>query len=299
MAVENKVSIYGQIRKIKKKPVKSIKQGGGGMYVSMAVMVSRRRRAGFGVINGANRIDVVTVLFRSARLVDRLLDPAHPVRENDMIYIYGVFCTVPVRRRWLCPNCGEENFLDGTATFIHPLVFKVQETPENLGVDEITRPMAFDMIREMDEISNRIKIMGNLCRDPAIYRSENGVSVCTYQIATNRCVHLMEDAPQIMTDYPWVRSLGNIAESDYRHLKTGSLVYIDGSIQSRRMYKRSLQCAYCGEWTRLMDNDGTMDIVPFEVEYLRNYKTDPEGQMPEDCAQEAFPEDTDDYEITG
>ena len=25
-------------------------------------------------------------------------------------------------------------------------------------------------IREMDEISNRIKIMGNLCRDPAIYR---------------------------------------------------------------------------------------------------------------------------------
>ena len=111
MAVENKVSIYGQIRKIKKKPVKSIKQGGGGMYVSMAVMVSRRRRAGFGVINGANRIDVVTVLFRSARLVDRLLDPAHPVRENDMIYIYGVFCTVPVRRRWLCPSCGEENFL--------------------------------------------------------------------------------------------------------------------------------------------------------------------------------------------
>lgn len=177
MAVENKVSIYGQIRKIKKKPVKSIKQGGGGMYVSMAVMVSRRRRAGFGVINGANRIDVVTVLFRSSELVDRLLDPAHPVRENDMIYIYGVFCTVPVRRRWLCPSCGEENFLDGTATFIHPLVFKVQETPEIIGVDEITRPMAFDMIREMDEISNRIKIMGNLCRDPAIYRSENGVSV--------------------------------------------------------------------------------------------------------------------------
>ena len=297
MAVENKVSIYGQIRKIKKKPVESKKSGEPGIYVSMAVMVSRRRQAGFGVINGANRIDVVTVLFRSAELVDRLLDPARPVRENDMIYVYGVYCTVPVRRRWLCPSCGEVNLLDGTATFIHPLVFKIQETPESLGVDEITRPMAFDMIREMDEISNRIKIMGNLCRDPTIYRSRGGVNVCTYQIATDRCVHLMEDAPQIMTDYPWVRSLGKIAESDYRHLKTGSLVYIDGSVQSRRMYSRSLQCGYCGEWTRLMDNDGTMDIVPFEVEYLRNYKTDPDAESAEKNAVEMLPEDTDDLEF--
>ena len=269
MAVENKVSIYGQILKIKM--TSAAKEGEDDAFISMAVMVMRRRKAGFGIINGSNRIDVVTVVFRAREQVRRLLDPASRVRENDMIYIYGVYCTVPVRRRWKCPSCGEVNLLDGTGTFIHPLVFKIEETPEKLNVPKITRAMAFGMIREMDEISNRIKIMGNLCRDPTFYRAENGSAVCTYQIATDRCVHLMEDPPQIVTDYPWVRSLGKNAESDYKHLKTGSLVYIDGSVQSRRQYKRTLQCACCGERTRIVDRDGTMDIVPFEVEYLRNY----------------------------
>ena len=74
----------------------------------------------------------------------------------------------------------------------------------------------------------------------------------------------------IRTDFPWVKSYGQIAVNDAKTLKKGAYVFIDGRIQVRQL-KRIQECENCGEtyeWT-----DSATEIVPYAVEYLRDYYT--------------------------
>ncbi len=279
MAIENKVTLYGQIVGIQATEAPENKDGIEYTDISLMVRTIRRKNAGFGIIKGRNMVDTVPVIFRNQDLIRKLNSEDMDIGIGYMIHVYGVLCTIPVRRRWSCPDCGEKNVIAGTSTFVHPLQFKITETPSSIGLkdgEEISFSLGLAYMKEMDEESNRIKIMGSLCRDPEYYETPGGIAICTYQLATDRAVHLLEDGPQIRTDYPWVRSLGKVAESDRRHLRKGSLVYIDGSILHREGYMRTGRCEFCGHEVHWADRDGTMDIIPYEVEYLRNYD-DPEG----------------------
>ena len=143
----------------------------------------------------------------------------------------------------------------------------------------------------MGEISNRIYIMGNVCAEPTYNPIDNGGRVCTYQLGINRKVFIMEDSPDIRSDYPWVKSLGDQADKDHIALTTGSLVFIDGSVQAREDFVMEKTCDTCGETCKVKGQ--AMEIVPYSVEYLRNCNTDFEEKDDEtdDFAELAVSED--------
>ena len=124
-----------------------------------------------------------------------------------------------------------------------------------------------EWLRNWSEISNHIFVMGHLVKDPDFY-PEKG-QVCHYQLAINRKVTREKDTPDVRTDYPHIISLGEQAFKDYTALKQGSLVYIDGSIQSRSHFARNIKCPHCHLEGKVRDE--TMEIIPYSVEYLRNF----------------------------
>ena len=119
-----------------------------------------------------------------------------------------------------------------------------------------------------------------------------GKSVTTYQLAIRRKFRIKKDT-DIRTDFPWVKSYGAIAENDAKSLRKGSYVFIDGRIQVRQL-KRIQECESCGkvyEWT-----DSATEIVPYSVEYLRDYFTKDEIEKREKeegrvAAQQIFSEE--------
>jgi single-stranded DNA-binding protein len=88
-------------------------------------------------------------------------------------------------------------------------------------------------------------------------------------LAIRRKFRIKKDV-DIRTDFPWVKSYGQIAVNDAKTLKKGAYVFIDGRIQVRQL-KRIQECENCGEtyeWT-----DSATEIVPYAVEYLRDFYT--------------------------
>lgn len=142
---------------------------------------------------------------------------------------------------------------------------------------EITENDINNELRRGAEVSNRITIMGNLCDDPIYTPKEEGGRTCSYQLGIDRKVYIKPDDPEIISDYPWIKSLGDQADSDKNALMKGSLVYVDGSIQARDDYKIEKYCENCHEKNRFMGD--TMEIVPYAVEYLRNCMTGEEYEF--------------------
>lgn len=289
MAVENKVSLYGQVLKVI--PEREC--------ITVMLMVIRRRNAGFGIINGANKLDVVPVKLRKKEQIQELLSGDMDFGINDMMYVYGVYCTPPKIKIWKCSECGELIKKPGNDSFVDALSYMVTSTPYSLGLPDgtqISRVQGLHMIQRMDEMSNRIKIMGNVVADPEYYVTSGGIPICTYNIAIDRNIHILEDPEEVRTDYPWVRSLGKVAESDHAHLKKGTLVYIDGSLHERKGFWRTLKCEFCGAEAKYLDRYGTMEIVPYEVEYLNNY-IDPDN--PDSALGNLDAGDPDDFGLLG
>ena len=106
-----------------------------------------------------------------------------------------------------------------------------------------------------------------------------GTILTTYEIAISRKFRVQEEAADARTDYPWVKSYGAIANADAKALKTGSLVYIDGFLQTRKIEKNCV-CEHCGQTFKWPDS--SMEIVPYTTEYLRNYNTPEDIQRQED-----------------
>lgn len=144
-------------------------------------------------------------------------------------------------------------------------------------------------LKAMGEVSNHVFAMGHLCADPVYNPKDNGGRVCTYQLAINRKVYIDQDGPAVRTDYPWVKSLGNLADQDRDALKKGSLVFIDGSLQARRDFNVKRICEACGEVCEVKGR--AMEIVPYSVEYLEGCNKpnqDENEEEFEDEVEEAF-----------
>ena len=146
-------------------------------------------------------------------------------------------------------------------------VFRVQITVRENPTDESLKKW----LLWMAEISNRIYLIGNLCNDPIYNPVDNGGRVCTYQLGINRKVFIKDDDPSVRADYPWIKSLGEQADKDKEALRKGSLVFIEGAVQSKQEFTVKRKCEFCGELCRKLDS--AMEIVPYSVEYLKNCLT--------------------------
>jgi len=79
---------------------------------------------------------------------------------------------------------------------------------------------------------NRVMLIGRLGHDPDIRYTPKGTQVCSFRLATNRRVKRNEQWED-ETDWHSVVVIGNNSEFLGRHLKKGSLVYVEGTLRNR------------------------------------------------------------------
>lgn len=80
---------------------------------------------------------------------------------------------------------------------------------------------------------NKIFIIGNLTRDPELRTLPSGASVANFGVATNRIWMNSAGEKQQDTQFHNVVIFGKQAETASRYLKKGSMVFIEGRIQTR------------------------------------------------------------------
>ena len=84
---------------------------------------------------------------------------------------------------------------------------------------------------------NRAELIGRLTRDPEMRYTPSGQPVTSFSIATNRYASGPEGDRREYTDYHnivcWNIGRRNLAELVAQYLKKGSLVYVEGRIQTR------------------------------------------------------------------
>ena len=193
-------------------------------------------------------------------------------RVGDMVEIKGAITTKNVTKSKTCDHCGVKNKKDGTVVFVNPIYIEIRER-------EVSPEKGAELLKKRSEISNIVFALGSLCNDPKVYQLERGTLLTTYEIAINRKFRIQEDAPDTRTDYPWIKSYGAIANADAKSLKKGSLIYVDGFLQTRKIEK-NCTCEHCGEVFKWPDS--SMEIVPYTTEYLRNYNTPEDIEKAED-----------------
>jgi single-stranded DNA-binding protein len=198
------------------------------------------------------------------------------LKKYDVVDVEGPYVTKKIRKRSFCSSCGEENLVESMICFVMPLFMQKR------NLQEYTEKQSLSEILTNREISNRISILGNLCNDVNYYHKDN-IQVSTYQIATERKMIIKADSPNNRTDFSIVKSYGRNAKMDSLCIHKGTLVYIDGYIHTRD-FERKITCKGCG--TEYMTQDSTMELVPYIIEYLRDF-TDPDTALKEKAEQSA------------
>jgi len=108
---------------------------------------------------------------------------------------------------------------------------------------------------------NRVQIAGHLGRDPEVRETKTGSSVATMSVATTEYVKDGENR----TEWHRAVAFGKTADACREHLHKGSLVLIDGRLQTR-------------QWE---DRDGnkrsTTEVVVGQVVFLDKQRTETAG----------------------
>jgi len=80
---------------------------------------------------------------------------------------------------------------------------------------------------------NKIFILGNLTADPIIRALPSGQSVANFSVATNRVFYDKDRQKQEQAEFHNVVAFGRTAEIAQQYLKKGSMILIEGRIQTR------------------------------------------------------------------
>ncbi len=84
---------------------------------------------------------------------------------------------------------------------------------------------------------NRAELIGRLTRDPEMRYTPSGQPVTSFSIATNRYASGPDGDRKEYTDYHnivcWNIGKRNLAETVAQYLRKGSMVYVEGRIQTR------------------------------------------------------------------
>ena len=80
---------------------------------------------------------------------------------------------------------------------------------------------------------NKAFILGNVTRDPELRTTPSGQTVASFGIATNRFYKDKQGGPQRSTEFHNIVAWGRLGEICHQYLKKGSLVFVEGRLQTR------------------------------------------------------------------
>lgn len=253
MAKHNEVLLYGYCNE---KPQVLIDDTTGDAVRCVFSLITIRGIRDFGQNIDYARLDRVRIL----TLNKRMIETARKIEPNSMVVLKGSFNTRNVMKTFICKHCGEKVSAKGSIAFINPIFIDIREKVANENE-------ALALLKEKYELSNCVTLIGMLCRSPEIYTTANGTTVSQYQMAVMRKYKLFDENTDNTVDFPWIKSYGKIAMSDYQSLRKGSYVFLDGVVQSREIIRR-IVCPKCdneNEWSEVV-----AEVVPYAVEYLRD-----------------------------
>jgi single-strand DNA-binding protein len=81
---------------------------------------------------------------------------------------------------------------------------------------------------------NKVILVGRLGRDPETRFTTGGQPVCNFSVATDETYKDRAGERQKRTEWHKIVMWGKLAEIGQQYLKKGSLVYLEGRIQSRQ-----------------------------------------------------------------
>ena len=90
---------------------------------------------------------------------------------------------------------------------------------------------------------NRVALLGRLTRDPELRRTSNGKAVTSFNLAVERNFKSDDQEADFINCVCW----GRIAENTERYCSKGSLVSVDGRIQTRNYENNQGQKVYVTE----------------------------------------------------
>jgi len=80
---------------------------------------------------------------------------------------------------------------------------------------------------------NKVILIGNLTRDPELKQTQNGQSIVTFGIATNREWVTQGGEKKKSTEFHEISAWAKLAEICSKYLKKGKLVYLEGYLKTR------------------------------------------------------------------
>lgn len=83
----------------------------------------------------------------------------------------------------------------------------------------------------------------------------------------NRKRRIIEDGPEKRTDFPWIKTFGDMAEEISGVLHQGSVISICGGVETRS-FERKIICENCGE--EFERKEYATEIVPYFIDYVDN-----------------------------
>lgn len=92
---------------------------------------------------------------------------------------------------------------------------------------------------------NKVILIGNLCADPELKTTQNGVSVTSFRLAVGRRKVAKDAEPQ--TDFINIVAWRNTAEFICKYFQKGKAILIVGSIQTRSWDDQNGQERYATE----------------------------------------------------
>ena len=81
---------------------------------------------------------------------------------------------------------------------------------------------------------NKVILVGRLGRDPETRFTSAGQAVCNFSVATDEVFKDRAGERQKRTEWHRITMWGKLAEISQQYLKKGSLVYLEGRIQTRQ-----------------------------------------------------------------
>ena len=224
------------------------------MIVKLTVLRGIRK---FGAYDQRQKLDVLSVMSGVEKDMKEMLK----WDQGDMVLVRGQLITQNHAKHCRCEYCGHVQAYPGYTAYINPIfVYKVKSgyDPEKGLID----------LRRWKEVSNRITAVGTATADPSTHLHEtSGTWITSYKLKIDRKVRVREDAEENHCDFPVVKSYGDNAVMDHDLIQAGSLVLLDGMLQSRT-YDRQFVCEACGATFKAKDY--VVEIVPYSTEYLKD-----------------------------
>ena len=119
---------------------------------------------------------------------------------------------------------------------------------------------------------NKVTLIGNITRDPAIKTTETGKKIALFTIATNRYYKSAEGENKSESEFHNCVAWGNLAERVEKYLLKWKLVYAEGRLRTRviekddgtKIYKTEVVVSHLIFLNKKSDFDELDDSVEFD-----------------------------------